>query len=148
MSGLQKRDSSIMMDPHLASLGTAIRKSQNQVSRDKIYEIPVDDIVLNPFQYRTEESLDHSELESLSRSIAQHGLRTPIQLRRKDEKLILVAGWRRLTAIRRFLKSMKTVKATIDEEMSDSEHRLITLSRMSSARTSPSSSRPAPIATL
>ncbi|NLG16247.1 MAG: ParB/RepB/Spo0J family partition protein [Fibrobacter sp.] len=127
MSGLQKRDSSIIVDPQLQNLGAAIRKSQDKISKDRIFEIPIDQILDNPFQYRHEDSLDNSELESLAHSIAEHGLRTPIQLRRKDDKLYLVAGWRRLTSIRRFLKSMTSVKATIDDNMDDSVHRLITI---------------------
>ena len=127
LSGLQKRDSTILLDPHMKSLSSAIRKSQNPVSKEKIYEIPVNEIELNPFQYRKEESLDQSELESLANSIAKNGLRMPLQLRRTGDKLILVAGWRRLTAIKRYLKSMVTVKATIDEEMDDQTHRLLTI---------------------
>jgi ParB/RepB/Spo0J family partition protein len=127
LTGLQKRDSTILLDPHMKSLSSAIRKSQNPVSKEKIYEIPVNEIEVNPFQYRKEESLDQSELESLANSIAKNGLRMPLQLRRTGDKLILVAGWRRLTAIKRYLKSMVTVKATIDEEMNDQTHRLLTI---------------------
>jgi ParB family transcriptional regulator, chromosome partitioning protein len=127
LAGLQKRDSSILADPHMKSLSSAIRKSQSPISKEKIYDIPINDIEPNPFQYRKEESLNQSELESLANSIAKQGQRTPIQLRRKGEKLILVAGWRRLTAIKRYIKSMSTVRATIDEEMDDATHRLLTI---------------------
>ena len=116
-----------LLDPHMKSLSSAIRKSQSPISKEKIYDIPINEIEPNPFQYRKEESLNQSELESLANSIAKQGQRTPIQLRRKGDKLILVAGWRRLTAIKRYIKSMVTVKATIDEEMDDSTHRLLTI---------------------
>ena len=127
LAGLQKRDSSILIDPHLQSLSSAIRKSQSPISKEKIYDIPINEIEPNPFQYRKEESLNQNELESLANSIAKQGRRTPIQLRRKGDKLILVAGWRRLTAIKRYIKSMTTVRATIDEEMDDTTHRLLTI---------------------
>jgi ParB family chromosome partitioning protein len=127
LAGLQKRDSSILVDPHMKSLSSAIRKSQSPISKEKIYDIPINEIEPNPFQYRKEESLNQGELESLANSIAKQGQRTPIQLRRKGDKLILVAGWRRLTAIKRYIKSMVTVRATIDEEMDDSTHRLLTI---------------------
>lgn len=127
LAGLQKRDSSILVDPHMKSLGSAIRQSQSPISKEKIYDIPILEIEPNPFQYRKEESLNKSELESLANSIAKQGQRTPIQLRRAGDKLILVAGWRRLTAIKRYIKSMTTVKATITEEMDDATHRLLTI---------------------
>jgi len=127
LAGLQKRDNSILTDPHMKSLSSAILKSQNPISKERIYDIPLNNIEPNPFQFRKEESLNQSELESLANSIAKQGQRTPIQLRRKGEKLILVAGWRRLSAIKRYLKSMTTIKATIDEEMDDATHRLLTI---------------------
>lgn len=127
MEGLKKRESSMLADPHLDRIGNSVRKSKTPTSKEKIYEIPVEAIQENPFQYRTEESLESSELKSLAKSIAEHGLRTPIQLRQKDGDYILVAGWRRLTAIKRFIKSMKTVKATVDTNMDDKTHRLLTV---------------------
>lgn len=97
------------------------------LSKDKIYELPIKDIESNPFQYRTEENLNQSDLKNLAQSISEHGLRSPIQVRRKDGKYILVAGWRRLTAIRLYAKSIKTVKATVDEDMDDQTHKLLTI---------------------
>lgn len=127
MAGLKKRESSMLSDPHLDRIGKAVQKSKTPLSKEKIYDVPLSAIKDNPFQYRTEESLDSTDLKSLAQSIAEHGLRSPIQLRRVDEGYQLVAGWRRLTAIRRFLKSMTTVKATIDETMTDKTHRLLTV---------------------
>lgn len=127
MEGLKKRESSMLADPHLDRIGNSVRKSKTPTSKEKIYEVPVEAIKENPFQYRTEESLESSELKSLAKSIAEHGLRTPIQLRHTDGEYYLVAGWRRLTAIKRYIKSMKTVKATVDNEMDDKTHRLLTV---------------------
>lgn len=127
MEGLKKRESSMLADPHLDRIGNSVRKSKTPTSKEKIYEIPVEAIQENPFQYRTEESLEGSELKSLAKSIAEHGLRTPIQLRQKGSEYFLVAGWRRLTAIKRYIKSMKTVKATVDTDMDDKTHRLLTV---------------------
>lgn len=127
MAGLAKRDKSMLADPHLNNLGNTVRKTGSVVSREKIFELPVDQINDNPFQYRDETSLNNSELESLAKSIQEHGLRSPIQVRRKGEEYILVAGWRRLTAIRRFLPDLKNVKATIDSTMDDRTHRMLTI---------------------
>lgn len=127
MEGLKKRESSMLADPHLDRIGNSVRKSKTPTSKEKIYELSVEAIKENPFQYRTVESLESSELKSLAKSIAEHGLRTPIQVRQKDGEYFLVAGWRRLTAIKRFIKSMKTVKATIDTSMDDKTHRLLTV---------------------
>lgn len=127
MEGLKKRESSMLADPHLDRIGNSVRKSKTPTSKEKIYELPVEQIKENPFQYRTEESLESSELKSLAKSIAEHGLRTPIQVRQNGDDYFLVAGWRRLTAIKRFLKSMKTVKATVDSNMDDKTHRLLTV---------------------
>lgn len=127
MEGLKKRESSMLADPHLDRIGNSVRKSKTPTSKEKIYEVAVEAIKENPFQYRTEESLESSELKSLAKSIAEHGLRTPIQLRQKDGDYFLVAGWRRLTAIKRFIKSMKTVKATVDTTMDDTTHRVLTV---------------------
>jgi len=127
MAGLAKRDRSMLADPHLERIGDTVRKNAGVVSREKIFEIPVDQIADNPFQYRDEESLNSSELESLAVSIREHGLRSPIQVRRTGESYTLIAGWRRLTAIRRFLPDMKTVKATVDAEIDDRTHRLLTV---------------------
>ncbi len=127
MAGLAKRDRSMLADPHLDRIGNTVRKTGSVVSRDKIFEIPVDQIKENPFQYREEVSLDSSELESLAQSIKEHGLRSPIQLRRDGDEYLLVAGWRRLTAIKRYLPEMTTIKATIDSDMTDRTHRMLTI---------------------
>jgi ParB/RepB/Spo0J family partition protein len=127
MAGLQKRERSILADPHLNRIGQSVRKNRNPLSKEKLYSIEVSQIVENPFQYRTEESLNQSDLKSLATSIKKHGLRTPIQLRRVGEELQLVAGWRRLTAIKKFLTEMTTVTAIVDEEMDDKTHRQLTI---------------------
>ncbi len=127
MAGLAKRDRSMLADPHLDRIGSTVRKTGSVVSREKIFEIPVDQIKDNPFQYRDESSLNSSELESLAQSIKEHGLRSPIQLRREGDEYVLVAGWRRLTAIKRYLPDMTVVKATVDSEMDDRTHRLLTI---------------------
>jgi len=127
MQGLAKRDKSMLADPHLNRIGNSVRKTSSVVSREKIFEIPVKQIKENPFQYRDEESLNNSELKSLAESIAEHGLRSPIQLRKEGDQYLLVAGWRRLTAIKRYLTDMENVKATVDSQMNDKEHRMLTI---------------------
>ncbi len=127
LQGLAKRDKSMLADPHLSRIGNSVRKTSSVVSREKIFEIPVKLIKENPFQYREEESLNNSELKSLAESIEQHGLRSPIQLRKDGDNYLLVAGWRRLTAIKRFLTNIENVKATVDSQMNDKTHRMLTI---------------------
>lgn len=127
MAGLAKRDKSMLADPHLNRIGNSVRKTSSVVSREKIFEIPLSQIEDNPFQYRDESSLNNSELESLASSIKEHGLRSPIQLRKVGEKYQLVAGWRRLTSIKRYLPEMTSVNATVDNTMDDRTHRMLTI---------------------
>ncbi len=127
MAGLAKRDKSMLADPHLNRIGNSVRKTGSVVSRERIFEIPISQISDNPFQYRDESSLNNSELESLSESIREHGLRSPIQLRKVGDNFQLVAGWRRLTSIKRYLPDVKTVNATVDNTMDDKTHRLLTI---------------------
>ncbi len=127
MAGLAKRDKSMLADPHLNRIGSSVRNTGTKVSREKIFEIPLEQIEDNPFQYRDESSLNNSELQSLADSINEHGLRSPIQLRKVGEGYQLVAGWRRLTAIRRYLSDHQFVRATVDNSMDDKTHRLLTI---------------------
>ncbi len=59
-------------------------------------ELPVDQIVYNPFQPRKE--IDPDELGELVESIRSHGILQPIVVRRVGNEMQLVAGERRLRA--------------------------------------------------
>lgn len=125
--GLQKRQSSMMNDEGLSRIQASIIRSKIPSGSEKVYSVRVDEIKDNPFQYRTVESLDGTDLESLAQTIATHGLQEPLRLRRKEGELYLVAGWRRLTSIRRYLRNMEMVNAFIRDDMDDATHRALTI---------------------
>lgn len=124
---MQRRSTPVLADSQVNQLINSVTKMNCKPSKDQIFEVNISDIKTNPYQYRTEESLDNSDLPNLAASISQHGLRTPIQLRRVNGELILIAGWRRYSAIKQFLPSQKTIKATIDDTLDDKSHRLLTI---------------------
>jgi ParB family chromosome partitioning protein len=61
-----------------------------------VREIPIADIVANPYQPRA--TFDATELEALAQSIATHGLLQPVVLTETPTGLRLIAGERRLRA--------------------------------------------------
>lgn len=61
-----------------------------------IYSIPLDEIEDNPYQPRKE--FDEESLKELAESIKIHGVIQPIVVREEDNKIVLVAGERRLRA--------------------------------------------------
>lgn len=80
--------------------------------RNKILDIEVDKIQLNPHQPR--KRFDHAELEDLINSIKVHGIIQPLIVTRLDEnKYQLIAGERRLKAAQ-FL-NLATVPAIVRE---------------------------------
>jgi ParB family chromosome partitioning protein len=83
----------------LADADNFTRKSdQVETERpDAIAEIPLSEIVANPFQPRTE--FDQQALEELAASIKEHGIIQPITLRKlTDHEYQLIAGERRWRA--------------------------------------------------
>jgi ParB family chromosome partitioning protein len=65
---------------------------------ERFGEIPVDQIEPNPYQPR--EEFDPHALEELKRSISEKGVVQPITVRKKDGGYQLVAGERRLRAVK------------------------------------------------
>ena len=59
-------------------------------------KIPVNSIVLNPYQPR--KNFDETKLQELASSILEHGILTPILVRKTDVGYELIAGERRLRA--------------------------------------------------
>ncbi|MGA9173163.1 MAG: ParB/RepB/Spo0J family partition protein, partial [Thermoactinomyces sp.] len=83
---------------------------------DQIKQIPVAEIVPSPYQPRT---LFHEErIEELCQTIRVHGVIQPIVVRRKGQSYELIAGERRLRAVKKL--GMTTVPAVI-RNMSDSQ---------------------------
>jgi len=76
-----------------------------------IVEINVDDIVPNPDQPR--EHFDESKIQALAESIKSAGLIEPIIVRKYGSGFSIVAGERRLRAIKRL--GMKTIRSVVIE---------------------------------
>jgi ParB family chromosome partitioning protein len=88
---------------------------QNSAKSNKdIIDLDVDLIKVNPYQPR--KIFDESKLEELSNSIKQHGLMQPIIVINSDDGYILVAGERRLRAVKLIAQeTIKAIVADIDE---------------------------------
>jgi len=84
---------------------------------ENIDMVPVSQISMNPFQPR--EEFDPEAIDSLSRSIKEHGVLQPVILRPKDNGYELVAGERRLRASKKLgLKKIPgIIKGLSDEEI-------------------------------
>ena len=87
-------------------------KTRQELSRPKIYEIPLDQIDPfpdHPFQVRMDE-----DMEQLVESVKESGLITPITVRKKDDgRYEIVSGHRRTKACE--LAGLPNVKAEIRE---------------------------------
>ena len=79
-------------------------------SKDKIVNIPVEDILPNRFQPRL--AFDESELNELSNSIKKYGVLQPVILRKIGDKYEIIAGERRYKAT--VLAGLKTIPAIIN----------------------------------
>ena len=88
----------------------------------EVVEIPIDKIFPSPFQPR--KNFDFKKIESLAQSIKNLGIIQPVVVRRKGNAFELVAGERRLEALK-LIKS-KTAPAII-KNLSDIEAFKITL---------------------
>lgn len=73
-----------------------LRDSGNQ--NIQVIEIPVEEIVSNPYQPRT--IFNQDAIEELSKTIHTHGIIQPIVVRKKETGYELIAGERRLRAVR------------------------------------------------
>ena len=82
-----------------------------------IIEIPLEDIIANPHQPRTQ--FDNEAIEELATSIKQLGVIQPITVRKNNDKFDLISGERRLRASK--LAGLKTIPAFVrladDREM-------------------------------
>ena len=76
----------------------------------KVMEIPIENIVPNPYQPR--KVFSQAALEELSNSIKVYGILQPITVRQKDDKYELIAGERRFRAAK--LANLQAVPAIIN----------------------------------
>ena len=87
------------------------------VSRDEIMEIDIDELRVNPYQPR--KVFDEKALQELSASIKEHGVFQPIIVKKSIKGYVIVAGERRYRASK--LAGLKTIPAIIrdfnDEQM-------------------------------
>ena len=81
----------------LLSNDTSLEKNQYPSYGDQLKLIPINHIVINPFQPRKD--FNETALQELSKSIKVHGIIQPITVRQRENKQYqLVAGERRLRA--------------------------------------------------
>lgn len=88
----------------------------------RVMEIPIENIVPNPYQPR--KVFSQSALEELSNSIKVYGILQPITVRVKNDKYELIAGERRLRAAK--LANLETIPAIINN-MSDESSAVLAL---------------------
>lgn len=88
----------------------------------RVMEIPIENIVPNPYQPR--KVFSQAALEELSNSIKFYGILQPITVRIKDDKYELIAGERRLRAAK--LADLKVIPAIINN-MSDETSAVLAL---------------------
>jgi len=104
-----------------------ISVQQGSTSRDSNSEIrfiPVDKIVLNPYQTRTQ--FDFEKIQSLANSIKTTGLLNPIIVVQKDDHYVLIAGERRLRAVKLLNQTEILAFVKPDQSLSEEEKVLIT----------------------
>ena len=82
---------------------------EREKEENKIVQIPVESIIPNPHQPRTE--FDHSDISSLAESICQNGILQPLSVRKIAGGYELIAGERRLRAAK--LSGLKFVPCII-----------------------------------
>ena len=87
-----------------------------------VREIPIEEIVPNPYQPR--KVFSEKSLEELKNSIESYGVLQPITVRKKGDKFELVAGERRLRAAK--LANLKTIPAIL-HDMSDETSAVLAL---------------------
>lgn len=88
----------------------------------RVMEIPIENIVPNPYQPRR--IFSHTALEELSYSIKSYGILQPITVREKEGKYELVAGERRFRAAK--MAKLETIPAIINN-MSDESSAVLAL---------------------
>ncbi|WAH37000.1 nucleoid occlusion protein [Alicyclobacillus dauci] len=88
----------------------------NNSTQAQVVEIPVNEIVSNPYQPRT--IFNQEAIEELAKTIHTHGVIQPIVVRKKDREYELIAGERRLRAVRHL--GWTTIPAIV-REMNDAQ---------------------------
>lgn len=83
-------------------------------AEDKVYYVPIEKIVPNPYQPRR--IFDRTSIDELSLSIRQYGVLQPLLVRKAEENYELIAGERRLKAAKQAgLKEVPIIIKQFDE---------------------------------
>ena len=103
-----------------AILGEVAEAYENELQSEKaeesgrILDIPLDEIIPNPYQPRTH--FDEAAIDELARSIETHGLLQPVVVIEHGDGYMLIAGERRVRASKRLgLGTIRAVVAEIDK---------------------------------
>ncbi|MDD4801873.1 MAG: nucleoid occlusion protein [Syntrophomonas sp.] len=91
-------------------------------NKEKLIELPLEEILRNPFQPRQE--FNHMELKELAKSIQMYGIIQPVIVRKIRNGYQLIAGERRYRACRMIGKT--TISAVV-REMSDEKAAAVSL---------------------
>lgn len=97
------------LDAILGDVEMAYTKEFESGKKDLVLEISIDKIKPNPYQPR--KYFDETAISELSASIKRHGLIQPIIVFKKDDEYVLIAGERRLRAVK--LLGNSTIKAIV-----------------------------------
>lgn len=97
------------LDAILGDVEMAYTKEFESGKKDFVLEISVDKIKSNPYQPR--KYFDEDAINELSASIKRHGLIQPIIVFKKDDEYVLIAGERRLRAVK--LLGNNAIKAIV-----------------------------------
>lgn len=81
----------------------------NEKGIEEVKQIPVDNIVPSPYQPRT--VFDDEKIDELCQTIKTHGIIQPIVVRERDYGFELIAGERRLRAVKKL--GMETIPALV-----------------------------------
>jgi ParB family chromosome partitioning protein len=96
--------------------------SQRAPNQDEVKSLPVQEIVPSPYQPRT--VFDDDRIDELMQTIRTHGIIQPIVVRVRNNKFELIAGERRLRAVRKL--GLDTIPGII-REFNDSQAASIAL---------------------
>lgn len=96
--------------------GRFINLRESGTPNTRVVDIPVSEIVSNPYQPRS--IFNQDAIEELARTIHTHGVIQPIVVRKKDDIYELIAGERRLRAVRHL--GWTTIPAIV-REMNDAQ---------------------------
>jgi ParB family chromosome partitioning protein len=87
------------------------QEQEQEVHPDQVMQIPVDEIEPSPYQPRT--IFDEERIDELCQTIRMHGVIQPVVVRRTERCYELVAGERRLRAVKKL--GLKRIPAVIRE---------------------------------